>query len=447
MGKKGRKEASAGAKVDRAAQAAPADAAAADISTEDREQRFLAALQKMMGGIELTEENVRDQMAKLTPQQKQELMMEGQDLKRDLMTKKECQEERTMFFKEVNHNAEQAGMPVSKDNDFLTKKVNEFMATSNDEMPPAVLLEAVASCPYLVKAALAEARPPAELPAGGDGEPPACASPSDLAEIETALSLLRAPGWCDGDAAAPRPPFVRRNLLLLHFHLRREQLRALTLAEATVRASVEAVQRALKLLDIFFGVCLQLGWAKVVLGITSLQGLLRQGLWDHEEDECRALMKQKLTSLGLKMPKLNIRAQAADVAPGQKVRIKVTVHRSHAHSPSEMEAFLASAADGDGNGEGGAAAAAKAEVSAEEETGGAVAGAEEGAPPRRAAATRRSRARRARRGGGSSSSRSAAFPTRSGRESARPTSSTTRSSAGRRSLPGSTHVHGGGGGV
>ena len=153
MGKKGRKEASAGAKVDRAAQAAPADAAAADISTEDREQRFLAALQKMMGGIELTEENVRDQMAKLTPQQKQELMMEGQDLKRDLMTKKECQEERTMFFKEVNHNAEQAGMPVSKDNDFLTKKVNEFMATSNDEMPPAVLLEAVASCPYLVKAA------------------------------------------------------------------------------------------------------------------------------------------------------------------------------------------------------------------------------------------------------------------------------------------------------
>ena len=92
------------------------------------------------------------------------------------------------------------------------------MGRSNDEMPHIELLEALASCPYLVKAAIAEAR-------GGDSaDGGACASAADLAEIETALTLLRVSGWRDGEAQG-RAPLVRRNLLLLHVHLHRERMR------------------------------------------------------------------------------------------------------------------------------------------------------------------------------------------------------------------------------
>jgi hypothetical protein len=61
-------------------------------------------------------------------------------------------------------------------------QAHAFMSRSNEEMPHAELLEALATCPYLVKAAIAEAR-------GGDEAKGASAA--DLAEIETALSLLR----------------------------------------------------------------------------------------------------------------------------------------------------------------------------------------------------------------------------------------------------------------
>ncbi len=120
MGKGGnRAPTSTVAQTMQAANAKPA----ADSGTDDKEARFLAALQRMMGGAELTEEAVRKAITNLTPEQRQQLLNEGQDLKRDLLTKQEHVEDRNLYFKEVNHSADQAGLPVDKDGAFLAKKV------------------------------------------------------------------------------------------------------------------------------------------------------------------------------------------------------------------------------------------------------------------------------------------------------------------------------------
>ena len=91
----------------------------------DYETRFLAALQSMRGDVEMTDDSVRDAISKLTPQQKQQLMQEagGQELKREMLTREDHKEERSMYFKEVNRSNDKAGLPVDKDNDFLAKKV------------------------------------------------------------------------------------------------------------------------------------------------------------------------------------------------------------------------------------------------------------------------------------------------------------------------------------
>ena len=113
-----------------AAQDGKADSAA-DASTDANESRFLAALQRMMGGAELTDEGVRQAIGKLTPKQRQELIMEGQGLKRDLLTKEEHSTERSLYFQEVSRTADDAGMPVDKDGLFLAKKVREACARMN----------------------------------------------------------------------------------------------------------------------------------------------------------------------------------------------------------------------------------------------------------------------------------------------------------------------------
>ena len=153
MGKKGRKESATTQAALAPEPAAPAADSDSGSDTAEIERRFLATLQRMTGMTEMTEDNVREAMAKLTPEQRAELLAEGQELKRDLMTKEEHASDRKMFFKEVNTYADKVDMPASKDNDFLAKKLSGFMATSNDEMPPQLLLEALASAPYLVKAA------------------------------------------------------------------------------------------------------------------------------------------------------------------------------------------------------------------------------------------------------------------------------------------------------
>ena len=103
--------------------------AAQSPSTSDKEARFLAALQSMMGGAELTDEAVRDAIAKMTPEQKQQLMKEagGEDLKRDMLTKDENKQDRNLYFQEVNKSADMAGLPIDKDNDHLAKKVRRCL--------------------------------------------------------------------------------------------------------------------------------------------------------------------------------------------------------------------------------------------------------------------------------------------------------------------------------
>ena len=101
-------------------------------STE-KEARFMAALSRMMGDTELTEENIRDAMQKLTPEQRQELLSEGAELKEELLTKQEHAEDAKLYFKEVNQCAEQAGMPADKDGTFLVKKVCKASAATEKD--------------------------------------------------------------------------------------------------------------------------------------------------------------------------------------------------------------------------------------------------------------------------------------------------------------------------
>jgi len=290
----------------------------------------MTALQRIMGGAELTDDSVRTAIANLTPAQRQQLLAEGQDLKRDLLTKQEHAEERNLYFNEVNRSADRAGLPVDKDGAFLAKKISDLMATSCDDIPHVYLLEALAASPYLIKAAVAEARESAASSTVQD----------DLAEVEAALSVLKVVGWRDGETAS-RPPFVRRNLLLLHAHLHREQLRALALGETTSVALAETVDKARRLLDMLLAYCLQVGWVRATLCITELQGLVTNGLWDPTDDECRSHMRTKLGAVGLKLPKISIAGHMSDVAPGERVKLTVTLTRMHAHSPAEMAQFLA----------------------------------------------------------------------------------------------------------
>ena len=325
----------------------------------------MTALQEMTGCDLDDEASVRSAIASLTPLKRQQLLAQGQELKRDLLTKQEHAEERSLYFDEVNRSADQAGLPVDKDGAFLAKKVRAtksdekkapallinrplsltilhplcrsnslqiaaYMSTSNEEIPHLFLLEALASSPYLIKVALAEARDPAA----------ASAAQNDLAEVEAALSVLKVGGWREGEAAG-RPPFVRRNLLLLHAHLYRERLRALVFAESTTLACAETVERARRLLDMLLAYSLQVGWVRATMCITELQGLVTNGLWDPREDECRSHMKTKLAAVGLKLPKISLAGHCSDVAPGERVKLTVTLTRLHAHSPAEMAALAA----------------------------------------------------------------------------------------------------------
>jgi len=306
--------------------AEPADST--DIA--EKESRFMTALQKMMGDTELTEDSMRSAIANLTTQQRQQLLAEGQGLKRDILTKHDYAHERTLYFSEVNRSADEAGMPVDKDGAFLAKKISEFMSRSCEEIPHLYILEAIASSPYLIKAALAEARDAAA----------ASAVQTDLAEIEAALRLLKVTGWCDSDVES-RPPFVRRNMLLLHAHLHRERLRALVLAEATSLACAETIDKARRLLDVLLSYCLQVGWVRATLCVTEIQGLITNGLWDPRDDECRQHMRTKLAAVGLKLPKISIQGHCSDVAPGERVNLTVTLSRMHAHSSAEMKQLMA----------------------------------------------------------------------------------------------------------
>lgn len=313
----------------------------AKASVADKEARFMAALQKFVGpDVELTEEKVRETIASMTPEQRQELMAEGQDLKTELLTSGEHEEELQLFRKEVNDRAEQADLPVEKDGEHLSKKVVAFMQGSADAMPTSYILEAVVSCPYLVKLALAEAR-----------ETSAKADQVDLSAIEAACTSLKVPGWLEGETAG-RPPFVRRNLLLVCYQMNQTRMPSIQLAESTKNALAELCIKVRRLLDMLFKFCLQNRWVKAALTVTECQALVLNGLWDMKEDDCRELMKKRMAETGLKYPKLSIAAQAKDCRPGQKVVIKVEVARAHAYSEEEMKAHQATLNEGEDAREG-----------------------------------------------------------------------------------------------
>jgi len=293
--------------------------------TDMAESKFMQALQKEMGDVDITEDSVREYIAKMTPEQKQRLTAEGQDLKEELLTNSDHEQQLQVFRKEVNSKAEAAGLPVEKDGEHLGKKLLAHMRTSNEAPSHLVVLEAIASSPFLVKLAIAEAR---------DGSPKA--DPDDLAVIEAELRKLKVEGWRSEAEEVGRAPFVRRNLLLLNFVLYIEKI-CVELTPATTNVLSELSAKVARIADMLFQYCLQNRWVKAALSVSEVQALLLNGLWDHKDDECRELMQLKMTRQGLKVPKLNLAVSVADVEPGQQTTIKVEVARCHVYSAEELE--------------------------------------------------------------------------------------------------------------
>ena len=233
-------------------------------AAEETEAQFMAALAREIGvpQEELTDEAVRAAMAKLSPAQLQKLAEEGKALKAELHSRPDdYSDEIEVFRDELNKRAEASDLPVEKDGEHLGKKIVAYMEGSSEPMPYLVLLEAVASTPYLVKLALAEAR-----------EKAAVADRADLDAIESELARLKVPGWRASDPEREgRPPFVRRNLLLVYFHMYASAIRALELDNGTKRACGEIMGKVARLLDMLFQYSLKNRWIKAALTITELQ--------------------------------------------------------------------------------------------------------------------------------------------------------------------------------
>ena len=240
-------------------------------AAEETEAQFMAALAREIGvpQEELTDEAVRAAMAKLSPAQLQKLAEEGKALKAELHSRPDdYSDEIEVFRDELNKRAEASDLPVEKDGEHLGKKIVAFMEGSSEPMPYLVLLEAVASTPYLVKLALAEAR-----------EKAAVADRADLDAIESETARLKVPGWRASDPEREgRPPFVRRNLLLVYFHMYASAIRALELDNGTKRACGEIMGKVARLLDMLFQYSLKNRWIKAALTITELQVRRRRAI-------------------------------------------------------------------------------------------------------------------------------------------------------------------------
>ena len=163
-------------------------------AAEETEAQFMAALAREIGvpQEELTDEAVRAAMAKLSPAQLQKLAEEGKALKAELHSRPDdYSDEIEVFRDELNKRAEASDLPVEKDGEHLGKKIAAYMRTSAGPVPHAVVLTALASAPYLVKLALAEAQ----------GDSPR-AAPSDLSAIEAELVRLKVAWWTSEEEKA-----------------------------------------------------------------------------------------------------------------------------------------------------------------------------------------------------------------------------------------------------
>ena len=188
---------------------------------------------------------------------------EGKALKAELHSRPDdYSDEIEVFRDELNKRAEASDLPVEKDGEHLGKKIVAFMEGSSEPMPYLVVLEAVASTPYLVKLALAEAR-----------EKAAVADRADLDAIESELARLKVPGWRASDPEREgRPPFVRRNLLLVYFHMYASAIRALPTGQRDRGSACSRIMgKVARLLDMLFQYSLKNRWIKAALTITELQ--------------------------------------------------------------------------------------------------------------------------------------------------------------------------------
>ncbi|EOD30049.1 hypothetical protein EMIHUDRAFT_434513 [Emiliania huxleyi CCMP1516] len=292
-------------------------------SAAELEACFMKALEKRMGGLEMTEDNVRKVLLAMSPEEQRALAEEGEALKRELLQNEEHADEAKKFRAEVNKNAEARGLPTEADGEHLTKGVLAFLNAEGDEasgpVPTLRLLLMLASSPYLAKLALADAAAggqTGEAPPGRAGE--ARAEPADIDALEQALAGLEVDGFAP-DQRAGRPPFVRRNLTLLCGHLHRERLpESLVLRDSTKRAQGAAAGRASKLSEMLFRYALQNRWVKPALAATEVQALLTNGLWDGSEAAKRR-MAERMAEAGLKLPRLKMAVSATDARPGRKV--------------------------------------------------------------------------------------------------------------------------------
>jgi len=80
-----------------------------DLTAAQMESNFMAALQRHMGDVEMSEENVRKAIEDMSPEQRQQLAREGRGLKREVLSNPEHAGERKIFHKEIDKRAEAAG--------------------------------------------------------------------------------------------------------------------------------------------------------------------------------------------------------------------------------------------------------------------------------------------------------------------------------------------------
>mmetsp|Transcript_13713 Transcript_13713/g.41750 ORF Transcript_13713/g.41750 Transcript_13713/m.41750 type:complete len:453 (-) Transcript_13713:746-2104(-) len=303
---------------------------------EELEACFMRALEKHMGGLEMTEENVRKVLLAMPPEQQRALAEEGDALKRQLLQKKENEKEAALFRAEMNKNAEERGLPTEADGEHLTKKVIAFLnggtAESIGPIPNSYVLAALASSPYLVKLAVADAKA---------SEIDAKALNVDLDAIEARLCSLDVEGFRASDDTT-RPPFVRRTLLLLLAHLYSKRMGdELKVSETTVRAQKAVVARTTKLAEMLYRYSLHNRWVKAALTTSELLALLTNGLWDVSDPDCKAVQAARMTEVGLKMPKLKMAVSATDARPGQKVTVKAEVYRLHVYDEKQAAEIAA----------------------------------------------------------------------------------------------------------
>lgn len=178
----------------------------------------------------------------------------------------------------------------------------------------------------------------------------------------------------DADAAALREntesPEMRRNVLLLFWALYRIKLNdAVEMDDMTSQQLQRAKQLATKVLMQAQMLVPQQRWVQATLGVARMSAMLVNEVWSHDDEACKARMKEVLEEDGLLYPRLKLRtrtvsgavaaaadaketkgadAQVASIGeaedpctclPGQAVVVEVEVTREHAGSGSASSAI------------------------------------------------------------------------------------------------------------